>query len=133
MNAMVRQIKAKRLQAQKPIRSENTFFLIGRNSRGNWVVQDQDGLCGGLFIGQAAALKFALAENGNHPEAVRMVRGVIELDIATSPRAAKCHEPVPTRSSRHGGGKQSGCQPVRRTLIRNRTADSPPATRSSPR
>src|SRR5215470_17855352 len=101
MNAMVRQIKAKRLQAQKPIRSENTFFLIGRNSRGNWVVQDQDGLCGGLFIGQAAALKFALAENGNHPEAVRMVRGVIEFDIA-SPRAAKCHEPVPARSSRHG-------------------------------
>jgi hypothetical protein len=26
-----------------------TPLLIGKNKRGNWVVQDQDGLCGGLF------------------------------------------------------------------------------------
>ena len=56
MSAIVRQMKAKRLHAQEPIRSENPIFLIGKNSRGNWVVQDQNGLCGGLFIGQAAAL-----------------------------------------------------------------------------
>ena len=24
-------------------------FLIGKNSRGNWVVQDERGLCGGLL------------------------------------------------------------------------------------
>ena len=134
MNAMVRQIKAKHLQAQ-PIRSENTFFLIGRNSRGNWVVQGQDGLCGGLFTGEAAALKFALAENGNHPEAVRRVRGVFELDMAASPRTAGSHELAPARlrSSRYGGShvfadpvedreNSPGRQPVPRTLIRNKTA-----------
>jgi hypothetical protein len=105
MSAIVRQIKAKRLHAQEPICSEDPNFLIGKNSLGNWVVQGQNGLCGGLFIGQAAALKFALTENGNHPEAVRLVPGVLELDIAASPRAAKHHEPVPARvrSSRHGG------------------------------
>jgi hypothetical protein len=104
MSAIVRQIKAKRLHAQEPTRSEDPIFLIGKNSLGNWVVQGQNGLCGGLFIGQAAALKFALTENGNHPEAVWMVRGVLELDIAASPRAAKCHDAVPARlsSSRHG-------------------------------
>jgi hypothetical protein len=99
MGAIVRQMKAKGLQTQEPIRSENPIFLIGKNSRGNWVVQDQNGLCGGLFIGQAAALKFALTENGNHPEAVRVVPGILELDIAASPRAAKCHDAVPARSS----------------------------------
>jgi hypothetical protein len=35
------------------------LFRIGRNSHGNWVVQDQLGLCGGLFIDRAQAIKFA--------------------------------------------------------------------------
>jgi hypothetical protein len=100
MSAIARQIKAKRLRAQEAICSEDPIFLIGKNSRGNWVVQDQNGLCGGLFVGRAAALKFALSENGNDPEAVLMVPGVLELDIATSKRAAKRHESV--SSSRHG-------------------------------
>jgi hypothetical protein len=56
-------------------------FLIGKNSRGNWVVQDERGLCGGLFVDRAEALKFAMFENGNHPQAVVMVPGFFELDI----------------------------------------------------
>jgi hypothetical protein len=60
------------------------LFLIGKNRCGNWVVQDQDGLHGGLFVNRAEALKFALFENGNRPQAVIMVPGVLELDM--SPR-----------------------------------------------
>lgn len=56
-------------------------FRIGRNSRGQWVVQDEQGLCGGLFIGRTEALKFAMFENGNHPQAVVMVPGILELDF----------------------------------------------------
>ena len=59
MTTTVRTSKSKRAQVsrQDPIRSEDKLlFLVGRNSRGNWVVQDQDGLCGGLFIAQSAAL-----------------------------------------------------------------------------
>jgi hypothetical protein len=85
MAATVRTMKCKRArtQGQESTRAEDKLlFLVGKNSRGNWVVQDQDGLCGGLFIAQSAALKFALSENGNHPEAVRMVPGVLELSIA---------------------------------------------------
>ena len=41
------------------------LFMIGKNSRGNWVVQDQQGSCGGLFVNRAEALKFAMFENGN--------------------------------------------------------------------
>jgi hypothetical protein len=61
-------------------------FRIGRNSRGNWVAQDQSGLCGGLFVDRAEALKFAMFENGNRPQAVIMVPGILELDLSAQPR-----------------------------------------------
>jgi hypothetical protein len=57
------------------------LFLLGRNRRGNWVVQSQHGLRGGLFVSRAEALKFALFENGNRPELVITVPGVMELDM----------------------------------------------------
>jgi hypothetical protein len=65
-----------------------SLFRIGRNSRGNWVVQDQSGLCGGMFVNRAEAVKFAMFENGNRPQAVIMVPGVLELDMSRKPRAA---------------------------------------------
>ncbi len=67
--------------------SESALFLVGKDSHGNWVVQDQSGLCGGLFVGRAAALKFAMSENGNQPHAVIMVPGVFELVIRARPNA----------------------------------------------
>jgi hypothetical protein len=57
-------------------------FMIGRNSRGNWVVQDQQGLRGGLFLDRTQALKFIKSENGNGAHAVIMVPGVLELDMS---------------------------------------------------
>ena len=68
--------------------SNSSLFLIGKNSRGNWVVQDQKGLCGGLFVDRAEALKFAMFENGNRPQAVIMVPGTLELDMSGKPRAS---------------------------------------------
>jgi hypothetical protein len=59
------------------------LFFIGRNRRGNWVAKMKHGMVGGLFINRAAALKFALFENGNDPEAVIAVPGVLELDMGT--------------------------------------------------
>jgi hypothetical protein len=63
-------------------RSDSVRFLLGKNSRGSWVVQDQDGLCGGLFVGRAEALKFARSENRNRPCTVITVPGVLELDLS---------------------------------------------------
>jgi hypothetical protein len=84
MTTTLRTSEFKRPRRQVSACSEDKLlFLVGRNSRGNWVVQDQDGLCGGLFTAQSAALKFALSENGNHPEGVRMVPGLLELSIAS--------------------------------------------------
>jgi hypothetical protein len=61
--------------------SSSGLFLIGRNSRGHWVVQDPSGLNGGLFIDRLQALKYAMSENGNRPRAVIMVPDVLELDL----------------------------------------------------
>jgi hypothetical protein len=72
---------------------------VGRNSRGNWVVQDQSGLCGGMFVNRTEAVKFAMFENGNRPQAVIMVPGVLELDMSGKPReqnrsTAALHAPL---------------------------------------
>lgn len=78
--------------------SNASLFMIGKDSQGHWVVQDQRGLCGGLFVDRTAALRFALFENGNRPQAVIMVPGVFELDMngnnAAVPPAA-----LPTNAS----------------------------------
>jgi hypothetical protein len=69
--------------------SEPPLFLIGKDSQGNWVVQDQSRLHGGLFVDRAEALKFAMFENGNRPQAVVMVPGVLELDMSAKPLAGQ--------------------------------------------
>ena len=72
-----------------PSCSKSSLFMIGRNSRGNWVVKDQKGLCGGLFIDRAEAVKFVMFENGNRPQAVIMVPGILELDMSRKPAASE--------------------------------------------
>ena len=63
-------------------------LLIGQDSRGNWVVQDQSGARGGLFVDRAEALKFARSENGNRDHAVVMVSGTLELNMSSGPATA---------------------------------------------
>ena len=66
--------------------SQSPMFLIGRDSEGHWVVRDLQGLRGGLFVDRTKALKFALFENGNRPQAVIMVPGILELGLSAEPR-----------------------------------------------
>lgn len=68
-------------------------FQIGRDSRGNWVVQDDRGLCGGLFVDRTQALRFAMLENGSRPQAVIMVPGVFELDVNKASAAVNGNVP----------------------------------------
>jgi hypothetical protein len=57
------------------------IVFIARNSRGNWVAQEQNGLYGGLFVNRAQAVKYALFENGQHPETIVELSREIELDM----------------------------------------------------
>jgi len=59
----------------------STIVFIGRDSHGHWVVQEQNGLYGGLFVSRAEALKYALFENGRHPETIIELARQIELDM----------------------------------------------------
>ena len=65
--------------------SQTSLFLIGRDRAGRWVVRDLRGLRGGLFVGRTEALKYALFENGNRPQAVVMVPGTLELELRAVP------------------------------------------------
>ena len=69
--------------------SKLSLFLVGRDRDGHWIARDQCGLRGGLFVDRAEALKFAMFENGNRPQAVVMVPGVLELDMTSKPRLAQ--------------------------------------------
>ena len=78
-------MQAKRAEPPSWLRAP--LFMIGQDCRGNWVVQDQRGIRGGLFGNRDAALRFVRSENGERPQAVVMVSGVLELDMRRNPVA----------------------------------------------
>jgi hypothetical protein len=78
--------------------SSSTVVFIGRNSRGNWVAHEQNGLYGGLFVNRAQAVKYALFENGHHPETIVEVSREIELDMG---RTVPSSDRIQAASTRH--------------------------------
>ena len=66
--------------------------MLGQDSRGNWVVRDQSGLRGGLFVGRAEALRYVRDEVGNHPRPIVMVTGAFELDMSGTKRPPMLHQ-----------------------------------------
>jgi hypothetical protein len=59
----------------------SSVILIGRNRHGYWIAREQNGLFGGLFVNRAEAIKYALFENGRHPETIIELSSEMELDI----------------------------------------------------
>ena len=56
------------------------IFMIGQDSRGNWVVRDKSGTRGGLFFDRTEALRYIRSESADN--ALVTVAGCLELDIA---------------------------------------------------
>lgn len=73
---------------EPPSRAQAPLYFIGRDSHGHWVVQDQQGTRGGLFVDRTEALRYAMFENGHQAQAVVMVPGIFELDLRAAGRAA---------------------------------------------
>jgi hypothetical protein len=69
-------------------------FVMGQDKRGNWVVQDQKGMRGGLFVNREAALRYVRSENGFKSQAVVMVSAGIELDMNRSTSAGSRNQAV---------------------------------------
>jgi hypothetical protein len=65
-----------------PLRQpKSSRVVIGRNTHGEWVVLDQEGRCGGIFVSRDTAQKFALEVNGHRLEAIELFEGPLELTI----------------------------------------------------
>ena len=69
----------------EPPSCHNTIVFVGKNSRGQWVAREQNGLYGGLFVSRTAAVRYALFENGHRPEAIISSASLLELDMAIMP------------------------------------------------
>jgi len=82
--------------------TSSSLFLVGQDSRGHWVVQDERGLCGGLFVDRSKAIRFALDETGRRPQAIKMVPGILELDMSrpAGPASAQSIDRNPAREHR---------------------------------
>jgi hypothetical protein len=69
-------------EAEPPSWLRPPIFMVGQDERGNWVAQDLKGTCGGLFVSRDAATRYIRSENGNLPQAIVLVSGILELDIS---------------------------------------------------
>src|SRR5665213_4307085 len=88
--------------------SASTIVFIGRNSRGDWVAQEQSGLYGGLFVNRAQAVKYAIRERPsprNHRRATARNRARHERQASpprprhTARRLSLIHISEPTRQA----------------------------------
>jgi hypothetical protein len=96
--------------AEPPSCLQSPMFMVGRDSHGNWVVQDQSGVRGGLFIDRAEALRFVRFENGNHPRDFVTVNEIFELDMSRRPSAKPNGQPaVDTQPRAQSGLTESFC------------------------
>jgi hypothetical protein len=54
-----------------PAPDEQPCVLLGRDRQNHWVVTEIHGRCGGLFVDEASAMRFALEQTNGRPGAVR--------------------------------------------------------------
>lgn len=73
----------------EPPSCDLSLVFIGKNNRGQWVAQEQNGLFGGLFVSRANAVRYALFENGHHPEKIIETPHLVELDMSAPPFTAE--------------------------------------------
>jgi hypothetical protein len=50
---------------------EPPSLSVGRDGQNHWVVAETHGLCGGLFIDEDSAMRFALEQTNGRPGTVR--------------------------------------------------------------
>lgn len=63
-------------------RASKSYFLLGQNARGLWVIRENTGRKAGVFMSRQAALRFARLESPDEHFAVVHVNDVVEFDYA---------------------------------------------------
>jgi hypothetical protein len=69
-------------------------LFIGQDHSGRWVVRDARNLCGGLFVTQNEAIRFAMLECERRPQSVIMLPNGLEIDALA---------PIPLQAKRSAG------------------------------
>ncbi len=64
--------------------TDQSSWLVGRNSQGRWIVRDHAGRRGGMFVSCSAAIGYARIVTGHRTPSVVMVSGTLELDMAAA-------------------------------------------------
>jgi hypothetical protein len=63
-------------------RASKTYFLLGQNTRGQWVIRENSGRTSGIFVSREAAIRFARLESLDEHFAVVHVPDGMEFDYA---------------------------------------------------
>jgi hypothetical protein len=63
-------------------RASKSYFLLGQNARGMWVIRENSGKKSGIFVSREAALRFARLESPDEHFAVVYVNDGLEFDYA---------------------------------------------------
>jgi hypothetical protein len=58
-------------------------FALGRDHDGHWVVQEEHGLCGGVFTSENAATRYAEFESAGRGSIIHIIPDPIELNCSS--------------------------------------------------
>jgi len=72
-------------EAEPPSCLQSPPFMVGQDRQGTWVVQEQNGVRGGLFVSRHAALRYVRSENEGRSSVVIVISGILELDMMRKP------------------------------------------------
>ncbi len=56
-------------------------FVVGRDGEGHWIARDEEGLTGGVFADQTAAIHFAATESNHQEGAIRLAPANVRLSL----------------------------------------------------
>jgi hypothetical protein len=62
--------------------TRKSYFLLGQNARGSWVIRENTGKKAGVFASREAALRFARLESPDEHFAIVHVNEELEFDYA---------------------------------------------------
>ncbi len=68
---------------KKQVPSKPLCFVLGRDHGGCWIVQETNGLCGGLFASEKAAVRYVKSEGAGRESVIRLVSDPIELNCSS--------------------------------------------------
>jgi hypothetical protein len=68
---------------QEEVPSERLSFELGRDHEGLWIVREKNGLYGGLFASEKAAIQYAKFESADRKSVIRIISDPIELNCSS--------------------------------------------------